>query len=151
VPTQDPGLSILVVLSIGSSIFLFALLFAVVAKTLKNAPLQREIKNPFDCVIPEAISSSDGCLICVESFPAGAFICDNCGKYNFFSLVAVHETNMSDKDFQRLKFRLTSCSMDEDNLYLYPAQVQCEDCRTVYALKTPEDVALNADLPPNSE
>ncbi len=71
----------------------------------------------------------------IETFPAGEFICDECGRNSYFSLVTV-EDQLDEEELKDLNMKLNGGALIEGatNFWMmHPLVVKCHYCKTEYS------------------
>ena len=71
-----------------------------------------------------------------DTYPAGEFVCDNCGKNSYFSLVSINseldEEELS--DFFKKVFGNRKASKEATGVWLlHPVTVKCQHCNMEYS------------------
>lgn len=70
----------------------------------------------------------------VECFPAGAFVCELCGTFNFFAMIAIDREIYTRRELEQFS-RHVSPDYVGQALYLNPTHVSCSACLTTYKLR----------------
>lgn len=100
---------------------------------------QAKRDNPFE-TYPPPLHKTTNLYLCVPVFPAGAFICENCGKRSHFDVVQLEAVHHVDSD------RLAAAGWhDSTSPVRIPRIVTCQYCRSEYATYFAEGSTLEAD------
>ena len=70
-----------------------------------------------------------------DTFPAGEFVCDKCGRNSYFSLVAV-DSQLDNEELEEFYFKVHGDPLPEGasmNWCMHPLTVTCQHCQTEFA------------------
>jgi protein-arginine kinase activator protein McsA len=70
----------------------------------------------------------------IETYPAGEFVCDNCGRNSYFSLVSV-KSQLSPEEMKEFYQKLHGTKPPDETeaaWLVHPSTVKCQHCGTEY-------------------
>ena len=99
-------------------------------RTIQTA---RELANPFT-----AVYTADAEYPATDCFPAGGFVCDFCGEFNFYAMIAIEREVYTQRELEYLSQRVSPDYVGKA-IYLNPTHVSCSACHTIYRLRPAND------------